>query len=219
LTRLVGSQEPVTAGSVPADELLPVENADALFATLGQAPDMLAAQSTLQSARASMRTARSTFLPTLSATYGRNGSGFDSGYGFRDPFAYASSFRLNFSLPIFNQLQREQTAIRAAVAEDAAEANLRDTGLRLREELTAAVGLLSNAQQRVSVQEASVRAAEEDLSIQQQRYDLNAALLLDVMQSQSALNQARAGLISARRDWRVARARIEALLGRELGSE
>jgi outer membrane protein len=61
-----------------------------------------------------------------------------------------------------------------------------------------------------------VEAAEEDLRVQQQRYTLGASTLLDLLTSQLTLNQARASLIQARLDARVARAQIEALIGREL---
>jgi outer membrane protein len=216
LTRLVGSDQPVTAASAPADEPVPPLDTDALVPLLDQAPAMGQARSQLHSATAALKSARTSYLPTINATYGRNGSGFDARYGFDGQFAYSSSFRLNLSLPVFNQLQREQTAVRASVALDQAEANLRDTRLRVRQELTDALGLLRNAQQRIEVQEASVRAAEEDLRIQQQRYELSASSLLDVVQSQTLLVEARAGLISARFDFRVAKARLEALLGRSL---
>jgi outer membrane protein TolC len=40
--------------------------------------------------------------------------------------------------------------------------------------------------------------------------------LLDLLTSQSQLNQARADLIQARQDYRIARAQIEAIIGRDL---
>jgi outer membrane protein len=52
--------------------------------------------------------------------------------------------------------------------------------------------------------------------VQQQRYSLGASTLLDLLTSQLTLNQARASLIQARFEARVARAQIEALIGREL---
>jgi len=79
-------------------------------------------------------------------------------------------------------------------------------------------GLLQNATQRVDVQLVSVAATSEDLRFQQQRYALGAATLLDVLTSQSALNQARSALITARFDQRVARARLEAVIGRALST-
>jgi outer membrane protein len=95
----------------------------------------------------------------------------------------------------------------------------RDARLRARQELTQMNGLMRNAGQRVAVQLVSVAATEEDLRFQQQRYALGAATLLDVLTSQSALNTARNNLITARFDQRVARARLEALVGRSLAGE
>jgi outer membrane protein len=61
-----------------------------------------------------------------------------------------------------------------------------------------------------------VEAAEEDLRVQQQRYAVGASTLLDVLTSQTQLIQARRDLIRARYDQRIAKAQLEALVGREL---
>jgi outer membrane protein len=52
--------------------------------------------------------------------------------------------------------------------------------------------------------------------VQQQRYTLGASTLLDLLTSQTTLNQQRAALIQARQDYRLARAQIEAIIGRDL---
>ena len=66
------------------------------------------------------------------------------------------------------------------------------------------------------VQQISVRASEEALRVNQQRYALGAGTLLDVLTSQSSLVTARQGLIQARLNYRNARAQIEAVIGRDL---
>ena len=75
---------------------------------------------------------------------------------------------------------------------------------------------LRTAQQRIVIQQASVDAAREDLRVQQQRYALGASTLLDVLTSQTTLDAARSALIQARQDVRIARAQLEALIGRDL---
>ena len=62
----------------------------------------------------------------------------------------------------------------------------------------------------------AIAAAEEDLRVQQQRYAVGASTLLDLLTSQTQLNQARQALIQARLDGRIARAQLSALIGREL---
>ena len=170
-------------------------------------------------ARATARSARTPFLPTISASAFRGGSGFDRKYGFDGPFNYSNNFSLSMNFSLLNGLQREENVVRANVAADNAEAQLRDARLRAQQELTQALGLFRNAGQRVAVQLVSVAATEEDLRLQQQRYALGAATILDVLTSQSALNQARNALITARFDQRVARARLEALIGHSLAGE
>ena len=68
----------------------------------------------------------------------------------------------------------------------------------------------------MQVQLAAVAASEEDLRVQQQRYGLGASTLLDLLTSQTQLNQARQALIQARLDGRIARAQLSSLVGREL---
>jgi outer membrane protein len=75
---------------------------------------------------------------------------------------------------------------------------------------------LRTAQQQVDIQTLSVAAAEEDLRVQKQRYNLSASTILDVLTSETALVQARAALIQARYNARVAKAQLEALIGRDL---
>jgi outer membrane protein len=78
------------------------------------------------------------------------------------------------------------------------------------------LGALRTAQQQIAIQVAAVAAAEEDIRVQQQRYELGASTQLDVLTSQSQLVQARLSLIQARFNYRVAKAQLEALVGRTL---
>jgi outer membrane protein len=106
--------------------------------------------------------------------------------------------------------------VRADVAQINAEAQLRDARLAANQSLAEFLGSLRSAAARVRVQTASVNAAEEDVRVQQQRYNIGASTLLDLLNSQATLQQARAALIAARYDYRIARAQIETLIGRQL---
>jgi outer membrane protein len=130
---------------------------------------------------------------------------------------FTGQLRLALNYPLFNQYQREETLIRAEVAEQAAEAQLRDAQLAARQNLVQFVGQLRTAQQRSLIQADAVLAAQEDLRIQRQRYELGASTLLDVLTSQTQLTNARVALIQARLDARQAQAQLEALTGRDLG--
>ncbi|HMI46048.1 MAG TPA: TolC family protein [Gemmatimonadaceae bacterium] len=218
LTRLVGSEVPVTADPNSVQENMAALPDSAELAALAKnGPAVLQARAELDAAEESRKASKATYLPSLSASYSRSGSGVDSRFGLGpDPFSYNGRLSFSLSYPIFNNFQREEQVVRAKVAEINAQASLRDTELGAQESLTQNIGALRGASQRVAVQVASVAAAEEDVRVQQQRYNIGASTLLDLITSQAALAQAQQSLIQARYDYRIARAQLEALIGREL---
>jgi len=162
-------------------------------------------------------TAIGQYWPTLSVNWNRNRAGPANDFTLSpDRFAYAGSLRFGLTVPLFDQLQREQAQVQAAIGLDNAEAQLRDARLAARQTATQALAALGTARAQFALQGEAVTAAEEDLRVQQERYQLGVATMLDVLTSQSALAQARAALVQARFTARVARAQLEALAGRLL---
>jgi outer membrane protein len=218
LTRLVGSETPVTA--LPSDTLdlalTPIDST-VLAGMLGEGPAVKQAEAQLTSARASVRSAHTPYLPSVDLTYNRSGNGFDKFYGIGDKsLAYTNNFSLRLAYPLWNNYQREDALNRAKVQEEVAQATVRDAQLGAQQNLVQELAALRTAQQRIALQQQSVAAAVEDLRVQRQRYSLGASTLLDVLTSQTTLDAARSALIQARQDFRVARAQLEALVGREL---
>jgi outer membrane protein len=217
LTRVVGVSYPITAADVSPDVAPLALDEETLSRLSLDGPGVHEAQAQLDAARAARRATWANYLPTLGASYSRSGTGTDSEFGLgASAYDYSGSLRLSLSLPIFNQLQREEQTVRLRVAEENAAAALRDARLMAAQTLAQALGAFRTAAQRVEAQTASVEAAEEDLRVQQQRYAVGNSTLLDVLTSQTQLNQARQDLIQARDDQRVAKAQLEALVGREL---
>jgi len=175
------------------------------------------ARADLSAASAGLKSAWTDYLPSLNATYSRTGSGSGDDPEFvGSDFGYTGQLRFSASLPVFDQFQRELRVTQAKVERENANASLRDARLGALETFTTQLGAFHSAQERVISQTATVEAAEEDLRVQQQRYAVGASTLLDVLTSQTQLNQARSDLIRARYDQRVAKAQLEALVGREL---
>jgi outer membrane protein len=204
----------------PADTLdlpiVPVDSAGLLQLAEG-GPAVRQAEAQFRAARAGVRVARSSYLPSVDMTFRRSGSGFDPQWGLgAGSLAYSRTLSFGLSLPVFNNFTREDQIVRANVQEDVAEAQLRDARLLARQNLIQQLGALRTAEERIRIQQASVAAALEDLRVQQQRYNLGASTLLDLLTSQTTLDNARAALIQARQDYRVARAQIEAIIGRDL---
>jgi len=217
LTRAVGSDEPVTAAADSLVSTVLALDAAALRRLAEDGPPVQQARAELVAAKAASTASWTDYLPSLSASYSRAGSGAaDTPSLGSDGFIYSGSFRLSLTLPVFDQLQREQLVTQARVALENAQAALRDARLATLEGLTQSLGAFRSAGERVAAQTATVAAAEEDLRVQQQRYGVGDSTLLDVLTSQTQLDQARSDLIRARYDQRVAKAQLEALVGREL---
>lgn len=218
LTRLAGTPYFVTAN--PADTLdLPISAVDsALLAKLAvEGPSVDQAESAMRAASASAKASKGNYLPNVSLSFRRNGNGFDRYYGLgTGVLAYGNTWGVNLSFPLFNNFTREDQYLRARVAETNAEASLRDAKLLAQQNIIQQLGALQTADEQIKIQILSVSAAEEDLRVQQQRYTLGASTLVELLTSQSALNQARSSLIQARQTYRLARAQIEAIIGRDL---
>jgi outer membrane protein len=218
LSRSIGSSDLVTASGLDAPDAATPTLDDATLARLAEeGPAVVGARADRDALRAVKSAAWTSYLPTVTASYSRSGSGSGNDPTFSgEDLSYAGSFRLGLSLPLFNQLSREEQVVRADVAADNAEAALRDARLAARENLTRSLGDYRTSTQRVSALTSSVDAATEDLRVQQRRYQVGSGTLLDVLTSQTQLDQAREALIRARYDQRIARAQLEALIGRNL---
>ena len=218
LTRAVGAPYLVTAA---ADDSLDrpglTVDDETLRALALDGPAVHQANSTFQAAQAALRGAWTSYLPTVSASYSRSGNGSGTDFSLSpDGYSYSGGLRLSLSLPIFQRLQRVQQVAQAQATLQNAEAAQRDARLAALESLTQSLGSFHAAEERSATQLATVGAAEEDLREQQEKYQIGAATLLDVLTSQTTLDQARHDLIQARYDQRVAKAQLEALVGRSL---
>ena len=218
LTRLVASPHSVTATpSDTIDQRVVIPSLAELQPLVERAPAVEQAQAELQSAKAASRSAKTAYFPTINMNFSRGGSGLDPAFGLGDKrYAYNQNLNFNLSFPLFNNLNREVSVLRASVAEDNAEVALRDARFAAHQTLVQSLGQMTTAQQQVDIQAASVTAALEDLRVQQARYELGASTLLEVLTSQAQLDQSRTALIRARYDYRVAKAQLEALIGRDL---
>lgn len=218
LTRLVATPYLVTA--TPSDTLdqsiAPVDSA--LIANLAETgPSVRAAQASLATNRAARSAARSSYFPTISLSYSRSGNGFDKYYGIGGgKLSNSKSLSINLRYSIFDNWTREQASAQASVNVVNAEASLRDTQLAAQQSVVQYVVNLQTLQEEIAIQQQSIAAAEEDLRVQQQRYAVGASTLLDVLTSQTALNQARVQLIQYRLNYRTTKAQIEQLIGRDL---
>ncbi len=218
LTRAVGAPHRVTAAAEDSlDRPALALDDDTLRRLALEGPAVQQAAATLEASRAALRGAWTSYLPSVTASYSRGGSGTAAAFTLStEDYSYSGSLRLSLSLPIFQRFQRVQQVTQAQVAVRNAEADLADARLAAAQTLTQALGAFHTAEQQSAVQAATVEAAQEDLRQQQEMYSMGLATLLDMLTSQTTLDQARHALIQARYDQRVAKAQLEALVGRNL---
>ena len=215
LGRLVGSDGPVGAvdDSVLYRMLEPLEAEALRVEALSNAPVVKAAEAQAAASRASVKISKAAYYPTLSLS----GSASLSGSSRNDySFLQSRNLSLSMSWPIFNRFQREQSIVNSQTALENSEAQAGEARRQVLASLTAAIASLEAARLRIGISQTSVLAAQEDLRVQQERYRLGAATIVDVLTSQEALNQAEVDSVTARFDYVRARAEIAALLGRAL---
>jgi outer membrane protein len=222
LTRITGSTTPLSAATNdPAITALDTVRLDsaAIVTRADFTPAVQQAQAAVAGAHARQSVARASYFPTLNAGYSRSGSGTDSRFGFGgDPFAYGGQLNFSLSFPLFNQFSRENQIAVANVNATNAEATLRDARLGARQQAIQYLDAFRLGQQQVAMQQASVNAAQENLRVVQQRYQLGLSTIVDLLTAQTTLIQAQSNLISARNAMRLATAQLSALLGQPLQS-
>ena len=219
LTRLVASPVMVTATLADTMDTGKVELDEAqLLSMVSDGPSVRQSTQALEAARAQHKAATTPYMPTLAlnASYGQNpkqSQNFNFGGG---PTATSTRFGLSLNYTIFNNYTREQSLLVARVNAENAEANLRDAKALVVQNLTTFLSNYRTAQSTIELQLLTIQSAREALRVVQQRYNLGTSSLLEVLQAETTLDNARAQLINARVNARIAKANIEALIGRDL---
>lgn len=215
LGRLVGIDGPVDAADRQGFDVaeLALSREQLLDLALAQAPAVASALANERAATAGIRAARAQYFPTLTGTGGYDW--FNETASFNDVRG-SWSLRLGVSLPVFNRFQREESVDRARVQASVAQLQVEDTRRMARASLERVLGSLETAAQQIALATEALAVAEEDLRVQQERYRLGVSTILDQVTSQENVVRAEADLIAARYDYQLARAELEALIGREL---
>jgi outer membrane protein len=218
LTRLVESATPVTATAADTSTLgiAPIDSV-AIVGLALDGPSVLEAQAALNSANAGVKSARTSYFPTLTASLRYGGNGYDPAFGIGGgQLAYSNTLTVSANYNIWDGRNRAVALDHAQVAVEGAGATVRDAKLLAQQNILLQISTLRDAEERIRIQHLSVEAAQEDLRVQQQRYNMGSSTQLDVTTSENALITAQQALIQARLDYRTARAQIEAIIGRDL---
>jgi len=215
LGRQIGVDQAVRA--VP-DSVLPAlpDTAALRSSPVEHTPQVEKADADARAARASVWDARAPYFPTLNVSWRTSSQGVQQPWEGFDNNRNLNSLTFGLSWTLFNGFTREQAQVTAGVTRDNAEATAADTRRRVTAQLAEQIAVLTTAYEKIDIARANVAAGTEDVRVQNERYRVGAATILDLLTSQAALTTAEKDYVQARFDYLIARATLEALVGHEL---
>ncbi len=146
------------------------------------------------------------YLPTASAFGAWQSDALDN------PFRPDnSSWKVGVGLKwnLFDGLRREASVGKADLLARAAAEDLRGAADRAAFEVTRAYLAVTGAEKRLAIARAALEAAEEGARLVKARYENQRARMIDLLDAQTALDGARADLVSAENDLALSRAGLE----------
>jgi outer membrane protein TolC len=198
------------------DHLPDVE--DALSRALRQRPEMDWAVWNVKSRQAGVSLQKGGQRPRLSLSAGYSWS--DEGYGdIEDMFSQKYSWNYGFylSIPLFDGFST-RSGVRSAremlrSAQKSLEQQRQDIALEIQQALLD----LPREEERIQLSEESIALAEEDLRYAEESYRLGAGTILEVLDAQAKLIDARNAQTGALYDYQLARSRLDMAMGEGLG--
>jgi len=214
LGRRVGSGGPVDAAPlvVTPPSALTLDLETAVRVAVEQGPRWRQARAEERAAEAALKARRGSYLPTVALTAAY--SVFDD--RFFPSGTTRSSVGINFSLPLWDGAQRELAIERLGTVRDVARVVREDVERAARRDVTEAYTAFDVSRETLRISGTGVLVAEEVLRVQDARYRAGASTVLELLDAQAQLVTSQADLVQARYNVRLARAALEAILGRRL---
>ncbi len=175
-------------------------------------PTLLVYRSQIAGAELSRKILVGTRLPNVSTSmsYGTTTNEFENMTQFDE---WSSSISLSLSIPIF-------TGYSLSTKQQQAELNVRRQQYDyltqkhdLMVQLENLINVLGNYQELIPISEHVLASAEEDLKLVQERYILGSTTILEVLDAQVSVSQARSSLVSKKYNARTQEAQLSAILG------
>ena len=215
LGRQIGESQPVMPVRPENLEPTPLTLSEQEIIQLAEAasPSVVAAEESTRAAGTDVTVARAQYLPSIR---------FSSGYSWANQAASFGggttswNLGLSASYPIFNGFAREGAVDRAQWSQRVARLQEDDARLAAREQADGALQGVRTAEQAIVIAQEAQAVAQEDLRVVSERYRVGVATILELVSSQIAAVQAGVNVVTSRYDYVLARAQLEAVLGRGL---
>ena len=178
-------------------------------------PSVKAKQYQIMSAKLNTKLARGSRLPVISLS--ASSSGADENLGDAISNNYGDNQRINASLsisiPIYTGNSISSRIQKAKIGVDKQESEyltqLEDLSVQLEDYLDQ----LNNYIEVIPINETVLESAEEDLKLSQVRYSQGSTTILEVLNAQVSVVQARSSLVRSKYDAFIQQANLKALLG------
>ncbi len=195
----------------PAAAAPPPARADldaAVTRALAQRPEITSGEKRTEAARAAVSAAQASRAPKVRA---------DAAFGWRDtallPDTREWQAGVSVDFPIFDAGSRARRIARSNAELAREQAAFEGRRLQIREEVWSAASELERAWSAIAANETSVHASEESLRVVRERYEAGAALITDLLDTQTALARAESSLAESRWSYLAARAAFDHATG------
>jgi outer membrane protein len=211
--------QPVTTNFDVADEdagLIPFLPSfkDVLMLAYDQRPEIKGSRARIESAKANIDQAKSGLYPNLS---------LDASYGWQQgefsPSDKKWSVGLTVGIPIFEQLTAKSKVNQAAANLAGLKATETQTIRNIELDVQQSWLSLKEAMERLDVTKKTLEQAEEDMRVSEGRYKEGLGNILEVIDAQTALTQAKTNSVVALYDIASAGAKLDRAVGKETAEE
>lgn len=187
---------------------------EALKIGMANHPGLLASEYNLSAAKYDVRSTFGTYLPTLSVRLNRSWSSptWSEVKKFRSEDGQWS-INTTLSVPIFENFSRKRNMSRAKATLNNARASYHYAKNQVALGVKEAYLEITRAREALKVAEETVLAAQEDMSLVQEKYNLGAATILELLDAQVSLVTAQSSKVKAEFDYNLAVAELENAMG------
>ncbi|KPJ64196.1 hypothetical protein AMJ44_13220 [candidate division WOR-1 bacterium DG_54_3] len=188
---------------------------NALEEAMKKSPNVKKAQFDLRSAKAQLGMARSTFFPYLNfyGSYSWDNPDLNEiKYIRRRDYNWTLSAYISFN--IFDNFTKNYSLSYAKANRKSAQENFHQKKRDVALELKQAFLNVQEAKQKIDLTKKKVESAEEDLDLVQEKYNLGAASILELLDAEVSFKQAEADQVEALYDYNLAIAQFEKAIGK-----
>ncbi|MCF7885464.1 MAG: TolC family protein [Candidatus Marinimicrobia bacterium] len=158
--------------------------------------------------------AQSNLLPNLSTSlsYSKGGSKADRLYSDFDKF-WNTSIGLNLSIPLFQGFSTRTNIQQAQINYKQYGSRIKSKKLEIRKQVKNIIEEIETYNEMLEVNQLNLESAQEDLRSAREMYRLQSATMLEVLDAQANLTQARSNLISTKYEAKIAEVNLKYILG------